>query len=124
MQETLPAKLPRATEAAQGVYLRTLPRLLELGVSWHLEETIRQFCNGVALAESALAELENSEVVIVSPKTGGRYTNPAVNILAAANKEVRTAGQALGLVPKTSDAIAPKASAPTPGGPGSFVKRG
>lgn len=124
MEEALPPSLPRATKAAQAVYLRTLPRLLDLGVRWNLEETVRQFCNAVALAEAAIEELDGSDVVIVSEKTGGRYTNPAVNVLASANKEVRAAGQALGLVPKTTDASPAKTPVPSTGGPGSFVKRG
>ena len=121
--EPLPAKLDRATTAAQAVYARTLPRLIELGVSFQLEETIRQYCNAVALSEAAVEELDGSDVVIVSEKTGGKYTNPAVNVLSSANKEVRASGQALGLFPKASDTII-KAAPPSTGGPASFLKRG
>lgn len=124
MDEPLPANLDRATKSATAVYLRTLPRLLELGVTWRLEETIRQYCNAVALSEMAIEELDGSDVVIVSEKTGGKYTNPAVNVLASANKEARAAGQALGLVPKTTDTVAKPAPAPPVGGPSSFQKRG
>ena len=124
MDEPLPAILDRATAAAAKVYLRTLPRLLELGVTWRLEETIRQYCNAIALSEAAIEELDGSDVVIVSEKTGGKYTNPACNILASANKEARAAGQALGLVPKTTDTVAKPALAPPVGGPSSFQKRG
>lgn len=122
--ESLPASLDRATEKVAAVYLRTLPRLLELGVTWRMEETIRQYCVSISLAEAAIEELDGSDVVIVSEKTGGKYTNPAVNILASANKEARAAGQALGLVPKTTDTIAKPAPAPPVGGPSSFQKRG
>jgi len=124
MDESLPATLDRASKAAQAVYLRTRPRLLDLGVRWNLEETIRQYCNAVALAEAAIDELDGNDVVIVSEKTGGKYTNPAVNILASANKEVRAAGQALGLVPKTTDASPAKAPPKVLEGPSSFRKKG
>ena len=124
MDESLPATLDRASKAAQAVYLRTRPRLLGLGVRWNLEETIRQYCNAVALAEAAIDELDGNDVVIVSEKTGGKYTNPAVNILASANKEVRAAGQALGLVPKTTDASPTKAPPNVLEGPSSFRKKG
>ena len=123
MDESLPATLDRASKAAQEVYLRTRPRLLDLGVRWNLEETIRQYCNAVALAEAAINELDGNDVVIVSEKTGGKYTNPAVNILASANKEVRAAGQALGLVPKTTDASPAKAPPKVLEGPSSFRKK-
>lgn len=124
MDESLPATLDRASKAAQAAYLRTRPRLLDLGVRWNLEETIRQYCNAVALAEAAIDELDGNDVVIVSEKTGGKYTNPAVNILASANKEVRAAGQALGLVPKTTDASPAKAPPKVLEGPSSFRKKG
>ena len=123
MDESLPATLDRASKAAQAAYLRTRPRLLDLGVRWNLEETIRQYCNAVALAEAAIDELDGNDVVIVSEKTGGKYTNPAVNILASANKEVRAAGQALGLVPKTTDASPAKAPPKVLEGPSSFRKK-
>lgn len=123
--EPLPATLARATEAAAEVYLRSLPRLLELGVTWRMEETIRQYCNAISLAEAAIEELEGSSVVVVSEKTGGKYMNPAISVLSSANKEARAAGQALGLVPKAADTVT-KQAAPTPpvGGPSSFQKRG
>lgn len=124
VMETLPPTLPRSTRAAQKVYARTLPRLVALGVSFQMEETIRQYCNAVALSEAAIKELDEGDVVIVSEKTGGKYTHPAVNIVSAANKEVRASGQALGLFPKASDNTS-KASAAAPpiGGPASFLKR-
>jgi P27 family predicted phage terminase small subunit len=124
MDEPLPATLDRATEAAAAVYLRTLPRLLELGVTWRLEETIRQYCNAISLSEAAIEELDSSPVVIVSEKTGGKYLNPAISVLGAANKEARASGQALGLVPKTTDTLAKPAPALPQGGPSSFQKRG
>ena len=90
-----------------------------------MEETIRQYCNAVALSEAAVKQLDvHGEVVITSEKTGGLYTHPAVNVISAANKEVRASGQALGLFPKASDnsSKAP-AAAPSIGGPASFLKR-
>jgi P27 family predicted phage terminase small subunit len=124
MNEALPATLPRATKAARAIYKRTKPRLEALGVDWSYEELIRQYCTSIAIAEAAAKELDESgTVTLVSEKTGGKYMDPAMNVLNSANKESRAAGQALGLVPKTKDVRPVKQPENVVDGPASFQRR-
>ena len=108
----------------ETVYQRIKPRLEANGIDYvAMAEVILGFCCASVTSKRANEIVAYEGPTIVSPKTGGSYTNPAVNVSLAATKEIRANGVLLGLVPRPanlSKAAAPPADA-SAGGPSSFL---